>query len=199
MSANRAEWTYALLLRAYPTEFRTTYGREMTLCFRDLRREAGSSGVGFWLKIIGDVARTAPALRMDAFRARLNSGSRLEERRMKPMGILTILIGLVQIANATIELVAGGAALAAFPRFVVLLAIAVAVLLVVAGVASVQRSPRAPTLATVAAVAWLALVVITRAIHPWMSIFTMLLATVFPVVLLVYVWMTRGRGTPRVA
>ena len=113
---------------------------------------------------------------------------------MKPMGILAILIGLVQIANATIELVGGGAALAAFPRFAVLLAIVVAVLLVVTGVALVQRSLRAPTLATVAAVAWLALVVVTRAIHPWMSIFTMLLATVFPVALLVYVWMARGRA-----
>ena len=66
-------------------------------------------------------------------------------------------------------------------------------LLVVAGVALVRRSLRAPTLATVAAVAWLALVVITRAVHPWMSIFTLLLAVVFPVALLVFVWMGRGR------
>ena len=112
---------------------------------------------------------------------------------MKPMGILAILIGLAQIVNATVELIAGGAALEAFPRFAVLLAIAVALLLVAAGVALVRRSPSASTLATAAAVAWLVLVAITRAIHPWMSIFALLLAVVFPIALLVFVWTTRGR------
>jgi hypothetical protein len=187
------ERAYRLLLRAYPPAFRARFEPEMTLAFRDQRRAARVTGVRFWTEVVWDVARSAPSLRAEALRARWNLDFRPRRGRMKPMGILAILIGLVQIANATIELVGGGAALAAFPRFAVLLAIAVAVLLVVAGVALVQRSLRAPALATVAAVAWLALVVITRAIYPWMSIFSMLLATVFPVALLVFVWMGRGR------
>ncbi|MFL5620870.1 MAG: hypothetical protein ACJ79A_21015 [Gemmatimonadaceae bacterium] len=194
MSVRRAERTYALLLRAYPRAFRAAFGREMTLCFRDLVRDAGAPGVGFWMMIVADVARSAPALRFDALRARWRSNVRPEERRMKPMGILAVLIGLTQIVNATTELVAGGAALATFPRFAVLLAIAVALLLLAAGIALVRRSPRAPSLARLAAVAWLVLVVITRAVHPWMSVFTLMLAVVFPIVLLVFVWRTRGTG-----
>ena len=111
---------------------------------------------------------------------------------MKPMGVLAILIGALQIGNAAIELVAGGSALGAFPRFAVLLAIVAALLLVTAGVALVRRSPRAPALATISAVAWLVLVAITRAVHPWMSIFALLLAVVFPIALLAFVWVKRS-------
>jgi len=167
----------------------------MTLVFRDLVRDRGADRADLWFEILTDVARTAPALRAQAVRARWNPSYRMEERRMKPMGFLAILIGLVQIVNAIIELVAGGAALETFPRFAVLLAIAVALLLVAAGVALVRRSPRAATVSTAAAIAWLVLVAVTRAVHPWMSIFTLLLAVVFPIALLVYVWVTR-RATP---
>jgi hypothetical protein len=194
VTTRRAERAYALLLRAYPQEFRATHGREMTLCFRDLVRDAGAPGMAFWMMIVADVARSAPALRFDALRARRSSNVRPEGGQMKTMGILAVLIGVTQIANATIELTAGGAALATFPRFTVLLAIAVALLLVAAGIALVRRSPRAPSLATLVAASWLVLVVITRAVHPWMSVFTLMLAVVFPVALLVFVWMGRGRG-----
>src|SRR5215211_2193473 len=113
---------------------------------------------------------------MDAFRARLNSGSRLAERQMKPMGILAVLIGLLQAVNAVIELANGGAA--GFRGLVVSLAIVVGLLLVVAGVALLRGARQAATLAQLAAVCWLVLVVIVRAVHPWMSIFTTLLAVV---------------------
>jgi lysylphosphatidylglycerol synthetase-like protein (DUF2156 family) len=189
-----SERAYRVLLHAYPPAFRARFEREMTLTFHDQRRAARRTGVRFWMEIMWDVARSAPTLRAEALRAQWNLGSRPMERRMKPMGILAILIGLVQTVNATIELVAGGAALAAFPRFAVLLAIGVAVLLVAAGVALLRRSPRAATLSTAAAVAWLVLVAVTRAVHPWMSIFAMLLAVVFPIALLVFVWMTRKGG-----
>ena len=177
---------YALLLRAYPVDFRMAYGREMALCFRELLRDAAAPRIRFWLEIVLDVARTAPALRVDALRARLTPRSRTEERKMKPMGILAVLIGLVQAGNAFIELTNGGAA--GFPGLVVGLAIVVGLLLVVAGVALLRASPQAATLAQLAAVSWLVLVVIVRVVHPWMSIFTTLLAIVFPIALLVYVW-----------
>lgn len=197
MTARRSEQVYALLLRAYPAEFRAAYGREMTLCFRDLRREAGSPGLAFWLQIVNDVARTAPALRVETLRAQLTPSFRMEEGRMKPMGILAVLIGLLQAANAIVELTAGGAGRSALPTFTVLLAIVVGLLLVAAGVALVRRAPRAVALARIAAVSWLALVVIIRAVHPWMSIFASLLAVAFPIALLAYVWV--ARETPRAA
>ena len=107
---------------------------------------------------------------------------------MKPMGILAVLIGLVQTAGAVVELTAP----TTFPAYTVLLAVAVGILLVVAGIALVRRSPRAAQLSTVAAVSWLALVAIVRVVHPWMSIFSMLLGVVFPIALLGFLWARRA-------
>jgi len=196
MMARRAERAYALLLRAYPSAFRARYGREMRLTFRDLMRDADTTGPGFWMRIISDVARTAPLEHADALRARWSSNSRLEESRMKPMGMLAVAIGLLQSVNAIVELTHGGGA--GLPGFVVILAVVLGILLAVAGVALLRGAAVASTLAALAAVCWLALVVIVRAVRPWMSIFSMLLAVVFPIALLLYVWMGRGRGQARI-
>ena len=183
MRARRAERAYALLLRAYPPAFRACYGHEMTLCFRDLLRDAGTSRLGFWVAIVTDVARTAPTLRAEALRARGNATLRLEDGRMKTMGVLAVLIGLLQGVNALLELNAGGTA--GWPGLVVAMAIVLGVLLVIAGVALLAGASSARTLSQSAAVCWLVLVVLVRAVHPWMSIFATLLAVVFPVALLV--------------
>ena len=62
-----AERIYRLLLRAYPPDFRAEYGREMVLLFRDQCRESDVRTVGFWAAVICDVARSAPALRAEAW------------------------------------------------------------------------------------------------------------------------------------
>lgn len=187
MKAHRAERAYALLLRAYPAEFRASYGREMTLCFRDLIRDARRPRLGFWMAIVADVARAAPPLRAEALRARWNPNERMEGGRMKTMGVLAVLIGLLQGVNALLELNAGGTA--GWPGLVVAMAIVLGVLLVIAGVALLAGASSARTLSQVAAVCWLVLVVLVRAVHPWMSIFSTLLAVVFPLALLGYAWM----------
>ena len=192
MTARRAERAYGLLLRAYPPEFRAAFGREMTSTFRDLVRDSGTPAVRFWMEIISDVARTAPAQHADALRARWNLGDRMEERRMKPMGILAVAIGLLQTVNALVELTHGDAA--GMPGLVVGLAVVVGLLLAFAGLALLRATPRAAMLAQLAAVSWLVLVVVVRVVHPWMSIFTTLLAIVFPIALLAFVWATRRRG-----
>jgi hypothetical protein len=162
----------------------------MTLAFRDLARDTGTTHPRFWIEIIADVARSAPAQHADARRARRNADVRMEERRMKPMGFLAVAIGLLQAVNAVVELTHGDAA--ELPGLVVGLAIVVGLLLVAAGVALLRRTPRAAALAQLAAAAWLVLVVIVRVVHPWMSIFATLLAVVFPIALLVYVWTARS-------
>lgn len=191
MNTRRAEWVYALMLRAYPKEFRAAYGREMTLAFRAMVRDAGGAGVSFWLDIARDVARTAPALQVEALHAQWSSSSTIREERMKAMGFLAVLIGLTQALNAIIELSGGAAGRSAIESAAVVVAILVGALLAVAGVAMVRRSSRAALLAQIAAMSWLALAVIIRIVYPWMSIATMTLAVVFPIVLLVWV---RARG-----
>lgn len=56
---------YALLLAAYPSEFRREYGREMSLVFADrCRDEAGEGGaralLRIWREVLVDLIRTAP-------------------------------------------------------------------------------------------------------------------------------------------
>lgn len=189
MSPHRAERAYRLLLRAYPEGFRAAYGREMLLVFRTMVRDRGAAAPGLWLETIADVARTAPILRAEAMRARTTPTSRTEDGRMKTMGVLAVLIGLLQAVNAVVELNAGGAA--GWPGLVVAMAIVLSVLLLVAGVALLADTPSAPVLAQIAAVSWLALVVVVRTVHPWMSIVSTVLAVVFPIALLAYVWTRR--------
>lgn len=189
MSARRAERAYALLLRAYPAGFRAAYGREMALAFRAMMRERGAATPSLWLETIADVARTAPILRAEAMRAYRTTTSRTEDGSMRTMGVLAVLIGLLQAVNAFAELSAGGTA--GWPGLVVAMAIVLSVLLLVAGVALLADASSAPVLAQIAAVSWLALVVIVRTVHPWMSILSTLLAVVFPLALLVYVWTRR--------
>ena len=193
MTARRAERAYALLLRAYPPAFRASYGREMTLCFRDLMRDARRPGLGFWMAIVADVARTAPTLRVEALRARGNPNERMEGGGMRAMGALAVAIGLLQAVNALIELKGGGTA--GWPALVVAMAIVLSALLVGAGVALLADASSARTLSRIAAVCWLVLVVLVRAVHPWMSIFSTLLAVVFPMALLVYAWTRRSPRT----
>jgi hypothetical protein len=193
VSTRRAERAYALLLRAYPAEFRVAYGREMMLAFRDLARDAGTTGFAFWIRIVTDVVRTAPALRAELARQRWNHNGRMERGPMKTMGILAVLTGLIQIANGIIELSAGGTA--GTPGLVVGMFVVLGVLLSIAGVALLRRAAIAATLAQVAAVFWLVLAVVVRVVHPVMSIAAMLLAVVFPIALLLHLWITRGRRT----
>ena len=195
MTPRQAERAYALLLRAYPPAFRARYGREMALAFRALVRDSDTPGMGFWIGIIADVARSAPAQHADALRARRHANTRVEDGRMKTMGVLAVLIGLVQAVNAIVELNAGGTA--GWPGLFVAMAIVLGLLLVIAGVALLAGAASAPTLAQIAAVCWLVLVVLVRTIHPWMSNLSTLLAVVFPIALLAYVWLGRGRGMPR--
>ena len=66
----RAPRLYALLLAAYPREFRREYGREMTLVFADrCREEAGVRGarLRIWREALFDLLRTAPKERLESF------------------------------------------------------------------------------------------------------------------------------------
>lgn len=58
---------YALLLAAYPREFRREYGREMTLVFADRCREERGPRSRIWREAIFDLMRTAPKERLESF------------------------------------------------------------------------------------------------------------------------------------
>jgi hypothetical protein len=190
-----AERTYRLLLCAYPAAFRAKYGREMTLLFRDQRREPGARDVRFWAELLWDVARTAPTLRIEALRAQWDRDIRTGEGRMRTMAILAVLIGAAEAVNALAEGWAGGATNGSgFWLAGVILATVAGALLLAAGIAMLRQTPDAVLWARAAAITCLAVVVLIRLVQGWMSIFATLLGIVFPIALLLFMQWTRGRG-----
>jgi hypothetical protein len=190
-----AERAYRLLLRAYPAGFRAAYGREMVLVFRDRRRERGATGARFWAEMVWDVARSAPALRLEAMRGRGGTDMHSGEGTMRTMAILAMLIGALEAVGALAEGWPGGFANGNgyWLAGVVLMLVAGAMLLA-AGIAMLRRTPGAAGWARGAAIMCLAVVVLIRLVQPWMSIFTMLLGIAFPIALLLFLHWTRGRG-----
>ncbi|HEV8382691.1 MAG TPA: hypothetical protein VGQ29_13975 [Gemmatimonadales bacterium] len=182
-----AERIYRLLLRAYPPAFRAEYGREMVLLFRDQCQESDVRTVGFWAAVISDVARSAPALRAAAWRARVSESTRTMEVVMKLAAMLTVLLGGVfGILSAVNEWVAAAKQTISGPHELSLvLGVFASALLLAAGVAILSRTPRGRQAARLAVLASFVMIVVARLLHPWMSIFSQLVGFGLPVALLI--------------
>src|SRR6266487_1904676 len=164
-----AERIYRLLLHAYPPGFRAEYEREMVLLFRDLCRENDVRTVGFWAAVIGDVARSAPALRVEAW---LES-TRTMEGIMKLAGAVTVLVGVLGILNAGVD--AGAAftgSIGGMHALSLVLGVFAGVLLLAAGYAILRPTEGGRQAARLTLFASLALIVAARLLHPWMSPFS---------------------------
>ena len=196
-----AEVLYQMLLRTYPEDFRATYAREMTVHFRDMRRDAHGTAVDFWFGILWDVAKTASVMRLQRAHARWNRNNHSEEIAMLLMGILSMLVGAVELVNSLVEVRYGATgAGGSWSLFVGLDGAISGALLVAAGVALLKRTPKAIMLARIAAIYCLATFGLVLAIRPIFSIFATMLGIGFPIILLAFLYV-RGRGSsaPRVA
>src|SRR5882672_5101914 len=184
-----AERIYRLLLRAYPPDFRAEYGGEMVLLFREQCRESDVRTVGFWARVLCDVARSAPNLRVEAWR----ENTRTMEVIMKVAAILTVLVGVLGVLNAGVE---WGAAftgtIGGMHTLSLVLAVCASALLLAAGAAILLRRPQAARLALLASVV---LFVAARLLFPWMSYFSQLVGFGLPVALLIAVYWPR-KGNP---
>ena len=191
-----AERIYRLLLRAYPPDFRAEYGREMVLLFRDQCQENDVQTLGFWAAVICDVARSAPALRAEAWRARVSENTRTVEVIMKLAAMLTVLLGVFGMLGAVVEWVAGSTqAITGTYVLAIVLGIFASVLLLAAGVAILSRTQRGRQAARLALLASLVMVVAARLVFPWMSIFSQLVGIGLPVALLIALYWPR-RASP---
>ena len=188
-----AEQIYRVLLWAYPAEFRAEYGREMVLLFRDQCREGDARTLGFWAAVIGDVARSAPALRAEAWRANL----RTFEVIMKLTAILIVLVGVFGILNVVIEWQAGGTGTTRH-ALALMLSIAASALLLVAG-AAIMRSTGDRQAGRVPVLASLVMIVAARLLHPWMSVLAQLVGIGMPVAFLIALSWPRGASRTRFA
>lgn len=197
-----AERAFRLLLWAYPADFRRDYGREMTLVFRDQRRQPDARGVRFWAELLRDVGRSAPVLRVEAFGVLWNRFTQIEGEKMKLMAILAVLIGALEAANALAEAWTGG--IGNGDRYALMwgtMAGLAGVLLLTSGIGLARRFPRARALAQCAALICLAVFTSISVIQPRMSLLATLLGIGFPVGLGVFLYWTRGRdqSPPRIA
>ena len=190
-----AERIYRLLLHAYSPEFRAEYGREMVLLFRDQCREGDVRTVGFWAAVIRDIARSAPALRAEAWRARGSENTRTVEVIMKLAAILTLLVGVFGIVNTMIEWTAGGTG--SIEHSLALgLSVCAGALLLAAGVAIFLRpSERGRQAGRLALLASLVLIVAARLLHPWMSILSQLVGIGLPIAFLIALYWPRKHST----
>ncbi len=187
-----AERIYRVLLRAYPSDFRAEYGREMVLLFRDQCRESDVRTIGFWAAVISDVARSAPALRVEAWRGRGHVSTRTMGVIMKLAAMLTVLVGVLGILNAGVE---WGAAftgtIGGMHALSLVLGVFASGLLVAAGVAVRRPTQRDRQSARLALIASLVLIVAARLLFPWMSIFSQLVGFGLPVALLIALYWPR--------
>ncbi len=191
-----AERIYRLLLRAYPPDFRAEYGREMVLLFRDQCQESDVRTVGFWAAVICDVARSAPALRAAAWRARVSETTRTIEVTMKLAAMLAVLVGVFGILNAMVE---WGAALTGtiggMHALTLVLGVFASALILSAGVAILLRTRWSRQAARLALLASLVMTVAARLLFPWMSIFSQLVGFGLPVALLIALYWPRKPST----
>lgn len=191
--ATLAERVYGVLLRAYPASFRAAFGREMAIVFRDRSRASDVTRARFWFEIVSDLVCTAPELRLEALRARTANLPFLEGR-MRPMAIVSMLVGGVQIVNALVEARAGLATPGGYSLLGVTLGTLAAILLVAAGAALFARGRDAAWLALSAVAGCAALVIVTLLVQPWMSMFGVLLGIGFPIALVVFLFARRGQN-----
>lgn len=191
-----ADRVYRLLLLAYPADFRAAYGREMSLAFRECLREHHTSDARFWSAIMLDVVRSAPALRLDALRARLAPTTRTIGGTMKTMGFLAIIIGLLEAANASFEVFVG----TGYPFAAGIIGVCGGMLLAITGITLLRRGRNAATLALASAVACLAIFAIVGPVMGVMSIASTILGVGFSIALLIFLLVTgRHRSTPSMA
>jgi hypothetical protein len=189
-----AERVYRLLLRAYPSSFRSEYGREMTLLFRDEYRSRNAPALGFWVAMVWDVARSAPSRWAEVLWARVRDYTPIVEVIMKLAGILAVLLGVYGVVSALVEAVAGmrGTPSGAYILAVVLGIIAAALLLT-AGAALVRSPVSGRHTATITLLASLVIVLIARLLHPWMGMLALIVGIGSPILLLAALHWPSGR------
>jgi len=187
-----AERFYRLLLRAYPPDFRAQYGGEMVVLFRDQCRESDVRTLGFWAAVVWDIARSAPALRMEAWREHTRTLGGI----MKLAAMLTVLVGVFGILNAMVEWGAGlTGTIGGMHALALVLSVCASALLLAAGAAILRPTQRGRQVARLELLASLVLIVAARLLHPWMSVFSQLVGIGLPVAFLVVLYWPR-KATP---
>ena len=95
---------YALMLRAYPTEFRREYGPHMAQLFRDSGQAAESRKgptalLYFWLTVLIDLLKTAPKEHLDNLRKEESVMNNLRRDALALFGCIAIIVVALVLLN----------------------------------------------------------------------------------------------------
>ena len=95
---------YALMLKAYPAQFRREYGPHMAQLFRDCGRAAESHQspfglVRFWLIIMLDLVNTAPKEHLDNLRKESSVMNNLRRDALALFGCIVIIVVALLLLN----------------------------------------------------------------------------------------------------
>lgn len=104
-----SERVYRAILSLYPASFRRRFADEMTQLFRDRLRDVGTAGSALdiaiaWLRMVADVALTAPAEHLRRNRTVAHSLSSAPTPVTRVLGIAGVVAGLVILLVYGIEL-----------------------------------------------------------------------------------------------
>jgi len=164
----------------------------MVLLFRDQCRESDVRTVGFWARVLWDIARSAPALRAEAW----GESTRTMGVTMKIAAMLTVFAGVLGILNAGVD---WGAAYTGTVGGMHALSLALSVfasaLLLAAGAAIMRATEQGRQAARLTLLASLVLTVAARLLHPWMSPFSLIVGIGLPVAFLIALYRPR-KGNP---
>lgn len=188
-----ADRALRLLLLAYSREFRDAWGPEMLLVIRDQRRDSDGTALQFWVELLWDVARSAPTERIRAMRAH---DTHQGEGPMRPMAMLAVLIGMLELVGSSMEGWAGGVVNGdGYSLFGGMAGLVAGALLAGSGAVLLRNDPRAVTLARRGVGACLILfVVVAIAAHSRMGIASMVFGIGFPIALLLFLHFRGGWG-----
>ncbi len=95
---------YALMLKAYPAEFRREYGRHMAQAFRDCGLAAHSRKrpvvlMHFWLVILLDLVKTAPKEHVDKLRKERSVMNNLRKDALALFACIAIIVVALLLLN----------------------------------------------------------------------------------------------------
>jgi len=115
---------------------------------------------------------------------------------MKLAAVLTLLVGVFGVVNAVVEWVAWGTGtIAGRHGLALVLGICASALLLAGGAAILRPTQRGLHAARYALLASLVLIVATRLLHPWMSVFSQLVGMGLPVAFLIALYWPRKPST----
>ncbi|MEP6619761.1 MAG: hypothetical protein ABJE47_10605 [bacterium] len=187
----RDERVYRVLLRAYPARFRQEYEHELMLVFREQRRDGGTSDRWYWTALLIDLMCSIAR----EWHEEVTSNSPSGIAHLRKFGLAAVLVAAFEVLNTAAEVQAGGfAGRDVLSQAGIVVTMLTMTALLVSGIGLVRGRRAAAPSAGIAAAGCIASFAFIGVVRPMLSVLAMLAGIGFPVALLLWLLVNRGRG-----